>query len=111
MLWGFPVMPKMHELYCGLKDIKSDRYYVSKRQIEVPDFCKNRLDLGSLILTECIENIVVVFKETSSFNFGQIIVYSKEEKVIIKSDTLNILYQIYNSKTKTIKLRYYKRYP
>lgn len=101
----FPALPKKYEFYFGLRDEKSDRYSVSKKEIEVPNFWKSELELGNLILTDKVEMITPGFRDTSAFNFGQYFAYPKKEMVFKKMDDLNILYQIYNAKTENKKVK------
>jgi hypothetical protein len=101
----FPALPKKYEFYFGLRDEKSNRYSVSKKEIEVPNFWKSELELGNLILTDKIEMITPGSRGTSAFNFGQYFAYPKKEMVFKKTDNLNILYQIYNAKSENKKVK------
>lgn len=101
----FPAMPKKYELYFGLRDEKSNRYSVFKKEIEVPNYWKDELELGSFILTDKVEIIESGSKKTSAFNFGQYFAYPMREMVFKKKDTLNILYQIYNAKIENNKAK------
>lgn len=101
----FPAMPKKYELYFGLRDEKSNRYSVFKKEIEVPNYWKDELELGDFILTDKVEIIEPGSNKTSAFNFGQYFAYPMKEMVFKKKDTLNILYQIYNAKIENKKAK------
>ncbi|UCC38700.1 MAG: GWxTD domain-containing protein [Candidatus Aminicenantes bacterium] len=94
----FPLLPKKYECIFGLRDAKSERHSVSMKEIQVPNFWTTELKLGNLILTDRVEAIQPDSRETSAFNFEQFFAYPKKENIFKKSDTLNVLYQIYNAK-------------
>jgi len=93
----FPLLPKKYECIFGLRDNESERYSVSKKEIQVPDFWSGKLELGNLILADSVETIQPGSREVSAFNLGQFFAYPKKDNIFKKSDTLNILYQIYNA--------------
>jgi GWxTD domain-containing protein len=94
-----PILPGNYSIILGLKDAQSERYSALKREIHVPDFWNGELALGSFILTGTIEDIKPGSKDFSAFNFGQFFAHPKRNPVFKKSDTLNVLYQIYNAGT------------
>jgi hypothetical protein len=95
----FPLPPDRYEIVSALKDASSEKYAVSKKVLDVPDFWKGELALGSLILSDRVEAIAPGSAESSAFNFGQYLAYPKKDYVFKKSDTLNVAYQIYNTAT------------
>lgn len=101
----FPAMPKNYEFYFGLKDEKSDKYSVFKKEIEVPNYWKDELSLGNIVITDKVEMTTPGSKDRSVFNFGRYLAYPKKELVFKKTDTLNILYQIYNAKSEEKKVK------
>jgi GWxTD domain-containing protein len=101
----FPVMPRKYELYFGLKDENSERYSVMKQELDVPNFWTDQLNLGNIILTDKVEMITPGSREACAFNFGQYYAIPKKGNVYKKSDTLNILYQIYNAKIENKKVK------
>lgn len=105
VLADFPALPRKYEFFFGLRDEKSNRYSVFKKEIEVPNFWKSELELGNFILTDKVEIIEPGSRETSAFNFEQYFAYPKKEMVFKKSDTLSILYQIYNAKIENKKVK------
>jgi len=102
-----PLLPARYELVYGLKDVESSRYSIYRREIEVPDYWMNQLELGALIITDRVETVMPDSRDESVFNFGQFFVYPKKDRVFNKTNTLNILYQIYNAKIEDgqVKLR------
>ena len=101
----FPLSPARYEIVSGLKDDLSGRYWVIKKELEVPDYWKGELSLGSLILSDRVDAITPGAVEASALNFGQYLASPKKDYIFKKSDTLNVAYQIYNAATENGKVR------
>jgi len=101
----YPLAPGVYQLVFGLRDSKSGEYSVFMREIEVPDFWTDRLNIGNLILSDRVELADAGSKVDSAFNFGPRFVYPKKDTVFNKKDTLNAVYHIYNAQTENRKVR------
>jgi len=101
----FPLLPKKYECIFGLRDAKSERYSVSTKEIQVPNFWSEKLELGNLILTDRVETIQSGSREVFAFNLGQFFASPKKNNIFKTSDTLNILYQIYNAQIENEKVK------
>jgi GWxTD domain-containing protein len=93
----FPLPPGRYVIVSALKDASSEKYAIRKKDLDVPDFWKGELALGSLILSDRVEAIAPGSAEFSAFNFGQYLAYPKKDYVFKKSNILNVAYQIYNT--------------
>lgn len=91
--------PGEYDIVLGLKYAQSDKYSIEKEDIDVPNYWDGALALGSLILSDRVENISPGTEEVSAFNFGQVFAFPKQDNVFRKSETLNLFYQIYNAST------------
>jgi GWxTD domain-containing protein len=91
-----PLSPDRYSIISALKDASSEKFGVRHKALDVPDFWKGGLALGSFILSDRVEAITPGSAETSAFNFGQYLAFPKKEYIFKKSETLNVACQIYN---------------
>ncbi|MBM3295272.1 MAG: GWxTD domain-containing protein [Candidatus Aminicenantes bacterium] len=100
-----PLSPARYEIVSAIKDASSGKYAVLKKDLDVPDFWREGLALGSLILSDRVESITAGAAEFSAFNFGQYLAVPKKDGRFNKTDALNIAFQIYNAATSDRRVR------
>jgi len=103
-----PLPPGRYEIVIALKDASSEKYSIRKQDLDVPNFWKEELALGSLILSDRVETIAPGSAESSAFNFGQYLAFPKKDYAFKKTDTLNVAYQIYNAATSDGRVRLFQ---
>lgn len=92
----FPLSPDRYMIVSALKDASSEKFGVRHKALDVPDFWRGGLALGSFILSDRVEAITSGSAESSALNFGQYLAFPKKDYVFKKSETLNVACQIYN---------------
>jgi hypothetical protein len=100
-----PILPGDYRVILGLKDPQSERSSLMIQDVCVPDYWNRALALGNFIVTDRVEEGNIGSKNISALDFGQVFAYPMRNSVFKKSDTLNILYHIYNASTEDGRVR------
>jgi len=95
---GLPVMPGSFRLFLGFSTQDGKTYSMKMDQIEVPDFWSQELALSSLLASSQVREEKPSSKkgEFDVFSLGRYSLQPSFGQEYTKSDSLNILYHIYN---------------
>jgi len=95
---GLPVMPGSYRLFLGFSTQDGKTYSMKMDQIEVPDFWSQELALSSLLASSQVREEKPSSKkgEFDVFSLGSYSLQPSFGQEYTKSDSLNILYHIYN---------------
>ncbi len=97
--FGQPFLPGEYELYLGVRDKGKEKYSLLKSNLSVPDLWKEGLNTSTLILSPSVVNLTKSDKieEFDPFIFGQYKAVPRLENKFKSSESLNVLFQIYDA--------------